>query len=256
VRSGWNRLRSDCRFRFADCGHNDARVVDRAHARTRSSPDCLEVEPVWRSEEQLELLLGQRGLREHREDAATVVVDDHDHCGTAMARAPEQTRCVMDHRKVAEQRVGGSAHLGDAEGRGHQAVDAAGATIGQNSQTITRAHVHVEIAYGHARPREEDAAIRDRSGQVACDPSFEWLIPGVEQCINGGAHSVICLVPLVEPLRPGCGQRRCCLTQRCRDLGRILVDGQRGATIRIGDQLIWVDDEQPVGAPDEVLDAA
>ncbi len=44
--------------------------------------------------------------------------------------------------------------------------------------------------------------------------------------------------------------------QRSRDVGRIVVDGQRGATIGIGHQLIRIDDEQPVGASDQLLHTA
>ena len=131
------------------------------------------------SEEQLELLLRQRRLGEHREDAAAVVVDDHEHVHRAAPRAPEQTRRVVEHREIAEQRVRRSADLGDAERRRHQAVDAAGATVGQNSQARARAHVHVEIADGHARSGEEHAAVRDCGGDVARDPPFERLVPRV-----------------------------------------------------------------------------
>ena len=210
------------------------------------------------SEEQLELVLRQRRLGEHREDAAAVVVDDHEHDARAVPRAPEQPRCVVDHREIAEQRVGRTAHLGDAERRRHQAVDAAGATIGQNSQAGARAHVHVEIADRHARSGEEHTAVRDRRGEIARDPPFERLVPRVEQLRRRRWRTLrSAVVPLVEPLRSRCGQRRASRASSAAATSAgssltVSVERRSGSATR----LVGVDDEQPVGAADQFLDAA
>ena len=44
-------------------------------------------------------------------------------------------------------------------------------------------------------------------------------------------------------------------TQRRSDLCRVFLDGQGGAPIGIRNEVVGVDDQQPVGAPHQLLDA-
>src|SRR5215213_2118617 len=89
-----------------------------------------EVEPVRRGDVALEI--GALALdREEVEDAAAVVVDQHDREVELQAARGEQAADVVGERDVAGEQHGAVAGGGDAEGGGDGAVDAVGAAVGQ-----------------------------------------------------------------------------------------------------------------------------
>ena len=102
------------------------------------------------------LVLGQRGLIEHREDLPATVGEHHEDRVEAETRGPEERACVVQEGQIAEEGERRSrAACGNAERRGDQAVDPAGASVpddrsrsrrGPDARRAPRRHEHVEIA--------------------------------------------------------------------------------------------------------------
>ena len=110
------------------------------------------------------------------EDAAAVVVEQHNRHGRAAAFDRQQAVHVMIERDIAEDRHQRCpfARRADAQGCRGVAVDARGAAIGPGERRPRRRDAElVEMADGQAVAGEEGGIGRDKLGKVAQDGAVE-----------------------------------------------------------------------------------
>ena len=104
----------------------------------------------------------------------------------------------MQQCEVAQQCGHRLARLPHSERGGHGAVDSARATVGKNSETITRRHERVQVTHRHARAGDQDAAGRS-CRNIAGDASLEGLVPRIDQRINRAPGRGIGVAPRPAP---------------------------------------------------------
>ena len=81
------------------------------------------------------------------------------------------------------------------------AVDAAGASAGQDADPVAGRHVVVQVADGQAGRRPQQGAVRQRRREVPRQPRFGQDVPGVEDLVRGAAGRRVRPQPRFQPGR-------------------------------------------------------
>ena len=114
-----------------------------------------EIDAVRRAEERLEVL-GQVGLGQEREDAATVIVDHDEGDVEPAARGAEEAVRIVQEAQIAEERHDRTRRRGGHAKRGRdEAVDTVHAAIGEEPDAVTRRGEALDVAHRHARRDNE-----------------------------------------------------------------------------------------------------
>ena len=157
---------------------------------------------------------GHGGLLQGGEDAAAVVVGDHqDEVRAGFLRAREQPGRVVQERQVTQER-GGRAAAGRLMRerrpgrRRDQPVDAARSPAGQHPQAVPDGQVPVQVADGQAGRGPQQRPVRQGRAEVAGQPGLGQLTACVQDRVGGAAGGRIRLLPSAQPPgRPAPGRR-------------------------------------------------
>ena len=137
-------------------------------------------------------------LGEVREDAAAVVVDDHQRRCRLRAE-PEQPVDVVQEAQVAAQADDRRGRRRDSRHGRHEAVDAVGAAVRQHAQIVARRHAPLERAHGQARCHDQRGAGWKGGREVARHHTLEGRVRVVEDAVDRGAARALGCEPAVEP---------------------------------------------------------
>ena len=151
-----------------------------------------EVEPVWRAEQLLEPVGYGGRLRQKREDAAAVVVEQHDQqIQLMLARGQQPVQIVIEGDVADHQHHAPDARRAGAERARYHAVDAVGAAVREASQRARRSRQErIQIPHRHAVARVQQRRLGEQRSQLGEDPAFEELVDVGEEIREDG-HALL-----------------------------------------------------------------
>ncbi len=201
--------------------------VDRLHRSGLESVgrrECHDVDAEGCAEELLEPLLGQGGrLREEREDAATIVVDDHDaQIGVATVERRERI-AVVDEREVAQEHERRATNERTPQRSTQHTVDAVGAPVGVGACETSAEPL--EVAHRHRRRDDQFVIGSNRVGEDSCDSRFREPVELSEQLHDGSVCDSVGRLPRSAPVAADLGSGLGCSQQRLDrdDRGNVVI---------------------------------
>ena len=209
VRSELNQVQPSTGDAVADAATKRRRIVSAMVRRAVQCGHGLERETVRSSEKLLEESL-IRGLRQKREDAPAVVVQDHDSGIERVKFRGEQAVHVMIKGEIADdqnERAAGSVatRCRSAERSGYDSVDSVRAAVRHHSDVACVAGAErIEIPNRHAAADEERCSVGQARDDIRESAALERLVERAIVTVDGVGRAPVHLDPLVEPARaPG-----------------------------------------------------
>ena len=145
----------------------------------------------------------RRRLGQEREDAAAVVVDQHDRRRQGVELGRDQRVEVVQEGHVADdQRDRPARHRRRSERRGDHAVDAVGTTVrAHRDRALGHGQPAVQVADGHRVAGPERRPVRQRGGERRERGPLEWLVEPGQPGGHGLGRRAVGRSPSPRPTR-------------------------------------------------------